>query len=919
MIGNIDLALTSRCNASCEFCFARGGGAPPMGDMTEEVFAGVLDWLDQESRPPAGGGHKGGKLKVYWLGAGEPTLLWPRLIDWSARLKVRLGQRLSHIGMPTNGGILTRELADQWKAMGNTMRLSTEGPPTDGKLRGLPAEVVERNFRLMVERGWSDVRSTIYPGNVRQLAESVAYLRGLGCGRPSVHMAPELDWSADDMAAFDAQLREVSDMAIAAYRDGERLLPAYAHRGLQQGGREPDSCISCGAGSSYIAIDANGAFAPCHRWTSDGPPVDMGNVWDGLKLDAWQQAAKPARACEDADCPARQACSGACAWIRQTTSGRLDGPTPAMYCHGLRAFVREAQYIREALGDNKQFRKDMKLDKPLVAPPKGGDSGPLPRGFYVPNIAKEGPPRRLIIIRRQGYRKSFTDALIPALVSGGWAVEEYWLNEIGKRKLYGLPEIVASKEQKPDAVLRWEEHGCLFATRPWQAAVNWLYDRDIAPLSVDLGYFDHYNALMFDRYERDGTSCIRNRWEGLSPNSIDWTGVHVQIRDYWHRKQVEWEECKLRDPVAEPGYVAVWPQFSHSLCRFKPAHVNEWLQRVNDALMLAGKRVLFKGSPVQKTDIKFPRDATVVGHKDLKDKPWLNTLIQLHAAWHVTICSSVTNEMVVHGLPVTCTGRSWFQGLRVFYEPDDWEALAVKPELDPGARNRWIRWWIERQFHVSEAVKHLHFMLKEYWQSAEAPVDTEAAAGLDYGRIYDHVYDRNPVYHRGSMQLELAHAMLEEIMRHEKVHTLLDVGCGEGQLVEWAREKKAFADGLDAAAIERSHGQPKWYHVADCRKIPWPDDKFDVVTSLDMLEHLHPDHVAAAVAEMKRVSRKWVLIGVGCGPSRTDWDMPKDVDKLHLTVKDWRAWLTMLRQQGLKLRRAKYESHLKNAALFRVD
>jgi len=543
---------------------------------------------------------------------------------------------------------------------------------------------------------------------------------------------------------------------------------------------------------------------------------------------------------------------------------------------------------------------------------------PQPRGFYLPNIAKDGQPRRLVILRRQGYRKGFTDALIPAIVSGGWGVSEYWFEDIKGKPIYGLPAIIDAQDVKPDAVLRWEEHGCLFSTEPWRNAVNWLYDRDIAPLSVDLGYFDHYNSLMFDRYERDGLSCIRNRWPALSGDPIDWSGVHVQIRDYCERMGREWEACDQRDPVADPGYVAVFPQFSHHLSRLKVKHVNEWLQRVHDVIGATGRRVLFKTSPVMKKDIKFPDGAFVIRHDKLRQEPWLNTLIIYHAAWCVTICSSVTNEWVVLQKPGTCTGRSWFTGLGVFHEPDTWEELAQEPTVDVEARNRWCRWWIERQFHVSETVKHLHFMLDEFRNREEEPLDAGDPEKIDYARIYSHVYEHNPAYHAGSQQVKLAEQILDPLIRHKKVATLLDVGCGPGTLVCRMRKRRLFAHGVDVAAIAGREGEPRWFHVGDARSLAWPDDKFDVVCCLDALEHLHEPHVHAAIEEMKRVSKQWLLIGVGATPGRKDWDLPAGVDRLHLTVKDWPAWLELLRGHGLVLCQGDYQGALENVTLWRL-
>lgn len=50
--------------------------------------------------------------------------------------------------------------------------------------------------------------------------------------------------------------------------------------------------------------------------------------------------------------------------------------------------------------------------------------------------------------------------------------------------------------------------------------------------------------------------------------------------------------------------------------------------------------------------------------------------------------------------------------------------------------------------------------------------------------------------------------------------------------------------------------------VADVRKLPFPDNSFDVVTIFEVLEHIPFEDFPAALEELKRVSRKNVIISV---------------------------------------------------------
>ena len=50
------------------------------------------------------------------------------------------------------------------------------------------------------------------------------------------------------------------------------------------------------------------------------------------------------------------------------------------------------------------------------------------------------------------------------------------------------------------------------------------------------------------------------------------------------------------------------------------------------------------------------------------------------------------------------------------------------------------------------------------------------------------------------------------------------------------------------------------FTVADGAALPYPDDTFDVVVALDTLEHIFPQHRAAFLSEIKRVSRDVVVL-----------------------------------------------------------
>ena len=89
---------------------------------------------------------------------------------------------------------------------------------------------------------------------------------------------------------------------------------------------------------------------------------------------------------------------------------------------------------------------------------------------------------------------------------------------------------------------------------------------------------------------------------------------------------------------------------------------------------------------------------------------------------------------------------------------------------------------------------------------------------------------------------------------------VLDVGCAKGFLV---RDLMSICPGLDVYGIDISdyavrHGHTDVIgrlHVGNCINLPFPDNSFDAVLSINVIHNLDRDGVIKALKEIIRVSR----------------------------------------------------------------
>lgn len=125
---------------------------------------------------------------------------------------------------------------------------------------------------------------------------------------------------------------------------------------------------------------------------------------------------------------------------------------------------------------------------------------------------------------------------------------------------------------------------------------------------------------------------------------------------------------------------------------------------------------------------------------------------------------------------------------------------------------------------------------------------------------------------------------------------ILDVGCAKGfMLYDFRRIVGCVVRGIDVSeyAIQNSLEDVRpFLSVADARELPFPDDYFDLVISINTVHNLDGDCLVKALSEIQRVSKQHTFITVDAYRSKEErkamfaWNLTA---KTILSTDDWVA------------------------------
>ena len=93
------------------------------------------------------------------------------------------------------------------------------------------------------------------------------------------------------------------------------------------------------------------------------------------------------------------------------------------------------------------------------------------------------------------------------------------------------------------------------------------------------------------------------------------------------------------------------------------------------------------------------------------------------------------------------------------------------------------------------------------------------------------------------------------------VESVLDVGCGDGCIINKLHDEGYESYGIDISSKALSYVKCRKKQMP-CDNLQFEDNSFDLIISSEMIEHLDDTTFVNSLEEMERVSRKYIIISV---------------------------------------------------------
>ncbi len=171
-----------------------------------------------------------------------------------------------------------------------------------------------------------------------------------------------------------------------------------------------------------------------------------------------------------------------------------------------------------------------------------------------------------------------------------------------------------------------------------------------------------------------------------------------------------------------------------------------------------------------------------------------------------------------------------------------------------------------------------------------------------YNKIYNPLFKKNYTKgtHRGGISLDIFEKFSTD--NNIKVKKVLDVGCAWGKTLKYWKKRGIKSVGVDVADVAIKFCTKKGFKCFKSSATDlsiFKDNEFDLYMASDVYEHLMTEDLDYAIAEAKRVTKKYLLIRPH--PVLDKRGRRNIKDALHLTVWSLEEWQEFFESHGLKI------------------
>lgn len=161
---------------------------------------------------------------------------------------------------------------------------------------------------------------------------------------------------------------------------------------------------------------------------------------------------------------------------------------------------------------------------------------------------------------------------------------------------------------------------------------------------------------------------------------------------------------------------------------------------------------------------------------------------------------------------------------------------------------------------------------------------------VEYDRVYYENYNGG-AYGRNQQWLSFFDNISKNIIDGLNPKTVLDVGCAYGLLVETLRDRGVQAFGIDVSSYAIKQSRPDLTgFLAVSSILDAIPERYDLIVSIEVIEHIEEKHCDTAVANMCRASDHILL-----ATTPDDFD-----DPTHFNVNPPKYWIEKFSQHGFE-------------------